>query len=379
MGALFLCQLACLFLIENWSVHMNDSLIVNKQEIPIFFIIGRPRSGTTLIRTLLDAHPNVIVPPEYPVIPDLIHRFGLHPRWTPELKKEFLQAFKQPQTFEFWNYDYLQIDEQALLKDLDELPIDTPMTSAIKLFYLHSKSVFPKQEIQWIGDKNPVYALYTRLLMKWFPEAKFLFIIRDPRDNFVSMKKFDWEAPNPVIQAWRWKYITKMMFQLHQKYPERTFLFRYEDLASKPRNLFKKICNFLDIDDDENVFEFYRISGQENLGFIERETFLKYHESLTKPINTDTIGKWEYELQPNDIEILELVAGKWLERAGYQRRYTKKSIILPIKTSPFVIYSWLLYKLMLAGENIPYSLKVKLSRFLPSLARIYGKVVKLKK
>ncbi len=350
-----------------------------KQDIPIFFIIGRPRSGTTLIRTLLDAHPNVIVPPEYPVIPDLIHRFGLYPRWTPKLKNELLQAFRQPQTFEFWNYDYLQIDEQSLMKDLDEMQENTPITSVIKLSYLHSKSVFPKKEIQLIGDKNPVYALYTRLLMKWFPEAKFLFIMRDPRDNFVSMKKFDWEAPNPSIQAWRWKYITKMMFELNRKYPERTFLFLYEDLVRKPQTLFKKICDFLDIVYDKNVFEFYKISSHENLGFIERETFLKYHESLTKPINTETIGKWEKELQSDEIKTIDYVAGQWAQKVGYSLKYTRKSIVLPIKTWPFEIYGWLLYKLMLAGEYIPYSLKVRLSRFLPSLVKIYGKVTKLKK
>jgi len=338
--------------------------------LPFFFIIGRPRSGTTLIRTLLDAHPQVIVPPEYPVIPDLFHRLGPNPQWNDSNKTKLLQTFKKPQTFDFWNYDYLRIDEQSLINDLNKLHARVPLSRVIKLFYYHSKSVFPKDNLLLLGDKNPVYALYTPLLMKWFPEAKFLFITRDYRDNLVSMRKFEWEAPNPVLQAWRWKYISRMMLRMKALYPSRVLMFRYEDLASRPEEELKKICDFLQIPFLNSMLSFHEKAG-DSFSFIDKTTLLKYHESLTQPIHTSTIGRWREKLTTSEVRLMDATVGSYAEKAGYKREYPNSDLFTRLATLPMQMYGFVLYKLMLAGEYLPYRLKALLSHALPWLAKIY--------
>ncbi len=347
--------------------------MIDPLQLPFFFIIGRPRSGTTLLRTLLDAHPQVIVPPEYPIIPDLFHRLGTNPYWNKPTQEKLLQTFKKPQTFDFWNYDYLRIDEQALKNDLEKIRGRVPLSKVIRLFYFHSQSVFPKENILLLGDKNPVYALYTRKFMHWFPDAKFLFIIRDYRDNLVSMRKFDWEASHPVLQAWRWKYITCLMFRLKREYPHRIFMFRYEDLVAKPEEWMKKICSFLQIPYNPIMFSFHE-KAEEGFSFIDKETLLKYHDSLVKPINTSTIGLWREKLSMREVQLMDATVGMCAEMAGYGPTNVKFTIHLRIVTLPMRVYGSILYQLMLAGEYLPYNLRVVLSKALPWLVRIYNKI-----
>lgn len=341
-------------------------------QIPFFFIIGRPRSGTTLIRTLLDAHPNVIVPPEYPVIPDVFSRLGKKPGWDESKRLRLKETFRKSLPFDFWKYEYLRIDEEGLAKSLARLPAVCPTRDAIKLFYYHSQSVFEKREILLLGDKNPVYALHTQRLMNWFPKARFLFITRDYRDNFVSMRKFDWEAPNVVLQAWRWKAITRMMLRLKRKAPERVFMFRYEDLAANPEQVFAEICDFLQIPFVRDVFDFH-VKSSEHHGFIDHQTLMKYHDSLVRPVHTDTIGKWQQILLPPEVAKADCVVGKTAEAAGYVREVQSFSIRLFLSVIPMQTYGAILYALMRAGEYLPYSLKTLLARILPVLVKIYKK------
>lgn len=341
-------------------------------QIPFFFIIGRPRSGTTLIRTLLDAHPNVIVPPEYPVIPDVFSRMGENPRWDDRKRLRLMETFRKSLPFDFWKYEYLRINEDALVQALNRLPDNCPTRDVIKLFYYYSQSVFKKREILLLGDKNPVYALHTQRLMKWFPGARFLFITRDYRDNLVSMRKFDWEAPDVVLQAWRWKTITRMMLRLKRKAPDRVLMFRYEDLAAKPEEVFGEICSFLRIPFAKEVFDFHFKSSETN-GFIDHETLLKYHDSLTRPVHTDTVGKWMQVLHPYEVRKADCVVGKTAEAAGYVRDVQHFNRWLYISLIPMQMYGAALYFLMKTGEYLPYALKIYLARILPYLVKIYKK------
>lgn len=345
----------------------------NPLELPFFFIIGRPRSGTTLLRTLLDAHPAVNVPPEYPIILDLFNRFGTSPLWNSHTREKLLQTFKKPLTFDFWNYDYLRIDEQALKNDLEKIEGRVPLSKVVRLFYFHSQSVFTKENIQLLGDKNPVYALYTRQFMRWFPDARFLFITRDYRDNLVSMRKFDWEAPHPVLQAWRWKYITHLMLRLKREYPHRIFMFRYEDLVAQPEEWLRKICSFLQIPYNPVMLSFHE-KAEEGFSFIDKETLLKYHDSLVKPINTSTIGLWREKLSSREVQLMDTTVGVHAEKAGYRRLYGSVPLHVRLATWPMRIYGAILYQLMLAGEYLPYNLRVLLSKALPWLVKIYRKL-----
>lgn len=346
-------------------------------KIPFFFIIGRPRSGTTLLRTLLDAHPNCNVPPEYPVITDIFHRFGAKSLWNASKSALFYNAFRKPQLFDFWKYEYLNIQEQSLKNDLDSIPDNTPIIEILKLFYLHSASAFPKEEIRLLGDKNPVYALYTSMLMRWFPEAKFVFITRDYRDNFVSMRKFEFEAPNIAIQAYRWKYISRMMLRLEKNYPGRIYRIRHEDLASEPEATLQPLLQFLGLPWDNSILQFHE-KAEKVAGQTGKDVFMKYHSSLMNPVNSDNVGLWRKVLTQKEIRIADYITRKIAPRMGYEPQGISIKTTDLISVWFFSAYAFLLYQLMLAGEKLPYALKVRLAGMLPSLVMIYRSITSKK-
>lgn len=342
--------------------------------LPFFFIMGRPRSGTTLLRTLLDAHPEVKVPPEYPVLLDLYKQFGAKPIKNEHAKTRFLEAFKQPLLFDFWKYVYLNIQENELVNDLKTLSSEARFEEIIKLFYYHSGSFFPKQDIKLLGDKNPVYALYTHRLMKIFPEAKIIFIHRDYRDNFVSMRKFEFEAPNIILQAYRWNYIAQMMLNLRESHPEKVLFVKYEDLASFPEQAFKKVCNFLEIEFNASVFEFYKQKKQ-SFDLVGKDTFLKYHESLTHPVSPKNIDLWKSQLTAKEVRIADAICNRNGRLLNYSNggQALKAGEYIPVAI--LKSYGFILYKLMLAGEYLPYKAKTILAKTLPLLAKTYRKVM----
>lgn len=343
-------------------------------QLPFFFIIGRPRSGTTLLRTLLDAHPEVKIPPEYPVILDLYKQFGSFPIPDEQSRNRFLQAFKQPLTFDFWKYEYLCINEEALLRDLKKLHAQASFAEVIKLFHFHASSLFKKGKVNLIGDKNPVYALYTRRLMKIFPEARFIYIHRDYRDNFVSMRKFEFEAPNIILQAYRWNYITSLMLKLRKQHPEKFLFVNYEELASFPEREFQKVCNFLNIGYNESVFEFYKQQNQ-TFDLIGKEMFMKYHESLTQPISPKNTNLWKTRLSQREVRLADAICKKNGSLLNYSNAGASLKLGDYLPLAIFTLYGFILYKLMLAGEYLPYKAKTVLAKSLPLLAKTYRKVI----
>jgi hypothetical protein len=161
-----------------------------------------------------------------------------------------------------------------------------------------------------------------------------------------------------------------MMLRMKALYPSRVLMFRYEDLASRPEEELKKICDFLQIPFLTCMLSFHEKAG-DSFSFIDKTTLLKYHESLTQPIHTSTIGRWREKLTASEVRVMDATVGSYAEKAGYKREYPNSDLFTRLATLPMQMYGFVLYKLMLAGEYLPYRLKVLLSHALPWLAKIY--------
>ncbi len=244
-----------------------------------------------------------------------------------------------------------------------------------KVIYLNYVSVFGNEEIVWIADKNPVYATYAKKLMKIFPDSVFLHITRDPRDNMLSIKTFEFEAPIPALLAFRWKNSSTKLYSLRKKYPEKFFLIRYEDLASEPAKYFPLLCDFLKVPFHKEVFEFYKKTDERIIGKVEVGA-MKFHKGLLSPINTGKLGVWKTQLPDRDVRIAETVIGKWMERYGYERKYKKFDLGIWVKSIPWMIYARLLYLVRDFFDVMPFSLQIKIKSKGPVLAKFAGRHMK---
>ncbi len=175
----------------------------------MFFIIGRPRSGTTLLRVLFEAHPHVLIPPESPFIISLYKKYGKVTSWDEPIIHEFCEDLFRQRYFDKW-----LIDKDVLVKNLLEAKGENTFQDMVRKVCLSYISVFDKEDIRLIGDKNPAYSLFIDRIHKLFPEAKIIHITRDYRDNYLSLTKVNFEVPIVPLVVYRWKFAYRRVQKL---------------------------------------------------------------------------------------------------------------------------------------------------------------------
>lgn len=338
------------------------------ENIPLFFIIGRPRSGTYLLRSLFDAHPNVVIPTECPLIVNLYPKWGKTKQWNKKKLLRFYDDILFHKEFHKWD-----IDQEALKKDLLSFSGEHSFQSLIKVVYLHSHSAFPKKEITLVGDKNPVYSTNTHKVMRAFPDARFIHLTRDYRDNLVSIKKVDFEAPYTPLIAYRWRHSARLLDKLKKRHSAAFYTLKYEDLVSQPQQEMKKLSKFLEIPYHEEVFDFYKQRDASFKNHPDKE-LKTYHQSLSNPINKEKIGVWKKNLSDKEVEMLETVIGEYSELSGYERIYKTKSAGMRFKALPGILYGKASYLFADFLDLLPFRLRIKFKEAGSVLAFVYNKL-----
>ncbi|NVO01942.1 MAG: sulfotransferase [Bacteroidetes bacterium] len=333
----------------------------NIDTIPFFFIVGRARSGTTLLRCLLDAHPEINIPLECAFIVHLSSKYGKKTNWDEESILSFYQDLQQYPKFHFWT-----IDKEKLKKDLLNSVGKNSYSNICKVVYFNFKSFFPKSEIKLLGDKNPSYSFHTKKLLKLFPDARFIHITRDYRDNIISMINAKFEAKIFSSLAFRWKFSNKAVIKQKKLTPERFYTLRYEDLVEKPESYIKDICQFLKIDFIPEMMD-YHSKLEELKKIYPAELINRHHKSLFQPINADKIYSWKKLLTEKQIKICDNVVGSFAEELGYERRY-KRSFFMYMSCLPGMFYGRLLPFAMGIINKLPLNLRMK---FINGLAIIF--------
>jgi len=333
-------------------------------QIPFLFIVGRPRSGTTLLRTLFDAHTNVIIPPECQFVVNLYGKYGKKTHWSKADLEQFYVDL-QPQ----WRFDLWKLDDQLLRQNLFKQEGENPYGNVCKSVYASYQSVFPKEEILLFGDKNPGYTIYTKRLLKIFPNAKFIHITRDYRDNFVSIKNVDFELPIPSLAAQKWVYFYKKIYKDARLNPEAYLHLRYEDLVSDPEESMKVICDFAGIEYQSGILNFHE-KKEDVIKLYQPEILQKYHASLLKKINTSRIGLWKKELTDMEVKQLDYTVGRYARQAQYQQKYTHFGVGMALRVLPGRTIAALLYVATQVVDKLPSSIRMTI---LSKGPRVLGK------
>ncbi|MDP2722969.1 MAG: sulfotransferase [Bacteroidales bacterium] len=343
--------------------------MTERSNIPFFFIVGRPRSGTTLLRTLFDANPHVAIPPESQFVVNLYPKYGSVTTWNQSLLMEFIQDVQKQWLFSTW-----KIAEEELKVALLPLTGDHSYGDICKEVYLKYNSIFSKDEILFFGDKNPGYTIYTELLSKIFPGAKFIHIIRDYRDHFVSVRNVDFELPMVSLVVFKWRLFVKHFRKMVEKYPDTHLEIKYEDLVTDPEQEMKRLCRFTGIPFDPQIFDFYKQADQDH-EMAKSEVFKKFHSNLFKKIKPDKIGVYKKELTTKQIKMADAAAGKYAELVGYQRDYVSPGIWIRVQTFPGIVIAWKLRLLTKIVDHFPYTWRERiLSRWPLMLAKMYLRI-----
>jgi hypothetical protein len=267
-----------------------------------FFLIGAQRSGTTLLRLILNAHSQIAIPEEGTFLIPLLNKKNLHrPISGSELSALASYLSLNPQ-LKLWACD--------LEGYLAELAGRESITLGRLVEDLYSACAQQNGKSMW-GDKTPPFFRKVDIFHSLFPEARFIHIVRDGRDVFDSWRKIDRTKGNVSTIALDWRYKLSRIERSFSKIPESCKMtLRYEDLLQRTEESVRLVCRFLKIDFQEGMLEFYR-SSHKYIG--------KHHSKLIfRPVNSGNVEKWKKNLTPREARSFALLAGRYLRKYGYQ-------------------------------------------------------------
>jgi hypothetical protein len=283
---------------------------------PVPFIVGVARSGTTLLRLMLDAHPDLAIPPETHFVPrfaklvergagpaEAISFLTEHPRWGD-----------------------LGLDADELRARFEALE---PFTAGDALRALYALYAEGKGKPRW-GDKSPTHLKRMARIHKALPEAVFLHVIRDGRDAALSLVERSWGPDTIPDAATTWKEgIEKARRQARRKLPPGAYLeVRYEELVRAPEETLREAARAIDLPWDERMLRYYEVAdermaevvrdfksgGGRQITAAERAA---QHALVREPPRADRIGRWRTELPADARRQFEEIAGELLAELGY--------------------------------------------------------------
>lgn len=288
------------------------------QRVPVPFIVGVGRSGTTMLRLMLDAHPELTIPPETHFVPALIE--AIESGAAPEKAVESMTAVRQ--------WGDLGIEPEQVLerwRGLDSFEAG----AALRAFY----AIYTERQgkPRW-GDKTPIYVKNMRRIERVLPEARFIHVIRDGRDVALSRWKrtLGDKDPAPAQQvAEGWERRIRRAQKQGSKLDNYLEL-RYEDLVTDTEPNLRRIAEFIELDWDPAMLTYYE-GAADRMAEMARdlpatdgkptrpgEERMQAHAMTQKPPDPSAMYRWKEKMSAEDVAAFDAAAGTLLSELGYE-------------------------------------------------------------
>lgn len=273
----------------------------NNDFAPIF-IIGFPRSGTTLLATLLSRHSQIAVPPETRFMEEVADNSGdrltMLARLANSKRCQDLDLDPDLVATRFANY--------------------SPTYSSLFRVLLESYTVEHNKKIS--AEKSPLHLLHVTTLSKWFPRARFLLIVRDGRDCVLSLLKVSWAHNDLIRHSAEWRRRMQLARRLLKQQPANIHLVRYEDLVLSTEKELRLAMEFL-----QQPFENTQLlTSTASTAVPEWEAQWKGRaQSLP---DCSRVSSWKREATPKAIIKMESVMGRELAAWDYPVENDKASL-----------------------------------------------------
>jgi hypothetical protein len=311
---------------------LNDNTIF--QESPVF-LCGHRKSGTTLLLNLLDSHPNLSVYPAdsgfffkyYPLCE--LENYSKNKKIDEMIKTviksladEFLKLSSSEMNSIGFNMEKFKTDFKKLVKKTDMTPRDMLISLQLAFQHNHTNSSNPKM---WI-EKTTSTEIYALDIIDWFPNAKFIHVIRDPRDNWGSLKS-GWDkryknfndSKERLLQSLIERGKLGMEFAKHNQTifnKDQYLIIKFEDLTSNPQKILKKICNFLKIPFDDILLT-PTICGKLWKGN-------NFDGKKFTSISSTNVDRWKKRITEHEAKLIEYHYSDMMKFFNYKLTYDSK-------------------------------------------------------
>ena len=264
---------------------------------PPIFIVGSPRSGTTLLRNMLNRHPAIAICHEtyfHHLVYRRRHAFGnLNNLGN---RRRLVEEYLSTERVTSMGID-LQALEETLLRE--GTSYETFFASLLR-FYAQANSK------RRCGEKSPRHAVFTETLCQWFPGAFIIHILRDPRDVVASLLRMPWASRSVLTNSDTWLRCNLGAWRSRQR--PGYLQVRYEELATRPEEELRRICAFV---------------GEEYTPVMltpspDRSQHLPWFQRAQEAVTTARLGKWRVQLTAGQIALIEWKVGPHLRTFGYE-------------------------------------------------------------
>lgn len=290
-----------------------------------FFLMCSERSGSNFISKLMNGHGNICGPSAKHIINPVarnIFRYG-------DITREECWKVLLSDINKLMSVDFSVWKRRFSLKDLEDMAPVGDVKSLIQNIFLEEARANGKQHV--FVKENHVYE-FLPFLMTHFPESKYIYMVRDPRDMALSWKKNSGH-PGGVVQAARqWKKDQQQSLKNHYLLSElgKSHLVTYEELTAQNEPEVRKVLDFLGVPFDQNIFDFHNdeitiinARMQQAWGNLERGVISKNSQKYREELSNDEIVAVEsicmyemkhfgYELE-NSRKVLEMVSQSWID------------------------------------------------------------------
>jgi len=277
--------------------------------LPIF-IVGTPRSGTTLLRLLLNSHPELAIPDETNIMAWLYKKPGKPRLLLPRASDagNLTTAFGMNLAAE---YDGLRRQKR-------------PRSRRDKVAWFFESYAHQRGKQYW-GDKTPGHARYARELKDLFPESTIVFMLRDPRAVVASFLRYKASTRRTESDFWICDTIEEAVESYRRyirpaiNFAEHLEFIRYEDLVTHPLNTLQQVCRKLGIEFAPEMLEAGRSSESEFFeGTSKRRGALpEWKGAALGTIDPKLADNWRHELSADQIAYTSGELSEFLSRFGY--------------------------------------------------------------
>jgi hypothetical protein len=270
------------------------------------FVVGCPRSGTTLLQLMLHAHHRIALPPETRfVLPAYERRLSFGDLREPDNRAGLARWITGREETRFHE---LGVAPAGVAERIAQGPptLGSALGIALESYARrHGK-------VRW-GDKRPAYALHVEEILRLFPDAQFVHLVRDGRDCAASLLGMPWwhSGFHEAVATWA-QVMDVTRRHASALGPDSWHEVRYEDLLADPEPRLRELCAYLGEEFDPGMTEPHRLAGA---AVPARKT---WHRRTHGALDVSRAGSWSTRLSPDQIRLCEAVLGERLTRHGYR-------------------------------------------------------------
>lgn len=271
--------------------------VPDPEEARPIFVVGAPRSGTSMLRFMLDRHPAIGLCDEthfFYYVHSRRRHFG--DLSDPDARRRLVERY-----LEMKNIRVLGLDLDRLAETLVE------SGRSYRLFFLVLLARYARENgKRRLGEKSPDHALHAETLCDWYPRCRIVHLVRDPRAVVGSLRRMPWARDSVMANARWWRRNNEGALRVRDR--DSYLSVRYERLVSHPEEQLRRICR--------HVGEPY--SGA-MLSPDRDEDHRPWTQRARREVTRSRVDRWKDELSGDQVALVEHVAGPLMEELGYPR------------------------------------------------------------